>query len=427
MNKITLEYAPRPWALPFHASTKRWMVLVIHRRAGKTTAALNFLQVSALRKPSTRYAFIAPTYKQAKNVAWDLLKRYARVVTHVETSESTLTVLYPNGSKITLFGADDPDSLRGMGFSGVVFDEYSQQPSNIFSEIIRPALADQIGYAVWIGTPKGRNEFWRLYEKHKSDDEWLVMKLAVNNTSVIKPEELESARKNMSEDEYEQEWNCSFDAAIKGAYYALELSLLHAEKRIRQVPYDPAIPVHTVWDLGIADATAIGFYQRIGAELRKIDYLEFIGKSLTEIIAIVKNKSYVYGKHFAPHDIEVREYSTGKSRFEIAKNLGIRFEIVPKLSIADGINAGRTVFQRLWVDEIRCAPWLDAIAQYKKKWNDSAGAFEDEPNHDWTSHAADEFRYAAIVESKMTNDNEPKMAKQFRPDHTRHNGYRIKY
>src|ERR1051325_765255 len=224
MSQVVIPYKPREWALQLHNSAKRWIVLVIHRRGGKTTAALNHLQRSALTTPNSRYAYIAPTYKQAKNVAWDLLKFYSKVIPGVEYNEAELTVRYPNGSKLTLYGADNPDSLRGIGLWGVVFDEYSHQPSNFFTEIIRPALADHGGYAIWIGTPKGKNEFYRLFEAGKKDEEWLSLLLTVDDTQLIAQEELESARKVMTADEFLQEWYCSFEAAIRGSYYALELS-----------------------------------------------------------------------------------------------------------------------------------------------------------------------------------------------------------
>jgi len=414
-KKIRLSYVPRKWAIPFHENNRRWMVLVVHRRAGKTTAAVNFMQVSALKKPGSHFAYIAPTYKMAKNTAWSILKQYAKDVPGVIFSESELMVKYPNNSKIVLYGADSPDSLRGMGLSGVVFDEYSQQPANVFTEIIRPALADHGGYAIWIGTPKGRNDFYRLFEKHRNDSEWLTMLLTTNDTNALSEEEVENAKKTMSEDEFQQEFMCSFDASIKGAYYAKELTLMRQEGRIKVVPYDPMLKVHTVWDLGIGDATAIGFYQKSHDELRKIDYLEFTGISLAESIAAVQRKSYIYGKHFAPFDINVKELTSGKSRLEIAKGLGIKFEIVTNLSVEDGINAARMVMRRLWVNEEKCRQWLDAMVQYQKEWDENAGMFKDQPLHNWTSHAADEFRYAAIAEDLMTNEEQRKIAQIYYP------------
>lgn len=405
---VVIPYKPRPWALQFHNSDRRWIVLVLHRRAGKTTAALNHLQRSALQTPNSRYAYISPTYKQSKNIAWDLVKQFSKVIPGVQYNEQELTVKYPNGSKLTLYGADNPDSLRGIGLWGVVFDEYSQQPSNIFTEIIRPALADHSGYAIWIGTPKGKNEFYRLYEAGKKDKEWLSLLLTVDDTGIIPPEELESARKVMTADEFLQEWYCSFEASIKGAYYALELAQARQEGRIKLVPYDKALKVHTVWDLGVGQALSIGFYQCTGREVHKIDYWEGTNdEGIIEGIQVVKSKPYIYGKHFAPHDIRAKELSTGKTRFDIAKELGITFEVVPMIPVDDGITKGKLMFSRLWIDEVKCQLWLDAIAQYRRVWDEKRGMFLEKPYHDWTSHAADEYRMAAVIEDEMTNVEPP--------------------
>lgn len=401
---ILIPYKARKWALPLHKTKKRWNVLVIHRRAGKTVAALNHLQRDALHIPMSRFAFIAPTYKQAKNVAWDLLKFYARNIPGVEFNEVELIVRYPNGAKVQLFGADNPDSLRGIGLHGVVFDEYSQQPGNIFTEIIAPALADNEGYAIWIGTPKGHNEFYRLYMKALANPkDWLAMKLDWTQTKALKAKEIEYQRSVMSADEFEQEFECSFEASIRGAYYAKEIQKARAEKRIRTVPYDELLPVYTVWDLGVGDATGIGFYQKVHTEIRMIDYYENSDVGLTHYIKMLKEKGYVYGAHFAPHDIKVREFTSGKSRWEIARDLGVEFVVLDKLGIEDGITAGRIAWNRLYVDEAKCGRFLDAIAQYQKEFDDKTQMYKERPKHDWTSHAADVHRYMAQAESEFSN------------------------
>ena len=372
-------------------------MLVIHRRAGKTTAALNHIQRDALKNTHSRYAYIAPTYKMAKNVAWDIIKQYSRVVPNIEYNEAELTVKYPNGSRITLYGADNPDSLRGIGLWGVVFDEYSQQPSNIFTEIIRPALADHSGYAIWIGTPKGKNEFWKLYEIGKKTEGWYSELLTVDDTKVIHSAELIDARAVMSEDEFAQEWYCSFEAAIKGAYYAKELAQARSEKRITKVPYEKGLEVHTWWDLGVGDATAIGFFQEVGKEWRIIDYYEASGEGLAHYAKVLKDKDYYYGKHYAPFDIEIKELGSGRARIEMARDLGINFEIAPKLSIEDGINAVRTRFNTLWFDEEKCTKLLHNLSLYHKEWDDRRGEFKNQPFHDFTSHGADMLRYWAVT------------------------------
>jgi hypothetical protein len=393
---IEIDYIPRDHFIPLHDSDKRWKVVVAHRRSGKTIASINHLQRDALSVPESRFAYIAPTYKQSKNIAWDALKQYAKDIPGTKFNESELRCDYPNGSRITLYGADNPDSLRGIGLWGVVFDEYSQQPSNIFTEIIRPALSDHQGYAIWIGTPKGKNEFWKLYEHGKVESNWLSMFLTVSDTDALTDEEVEEARKIMNEDEFNQEFYCSFEAAIKGAYYSKQILQAREEERITRVPYDMNAKVITVWDLGIGDATSIGFFQRAGKEWHLFDFYEASGEGLAHYAKVLEQKNYVYDKHIAPHDIRVKELGTGTSRLEVAKQLGINFEIAPNLSIEDGINMVRQKFNTLWVDEERCSTFLHNISLYHKEWDDKRGEFKNKPFHDFTSHAADMLRYWAV-------------------------------
>jgi len=404
---VVIPYSPREWASKLHLTSKRWIVLVLHRRAGKTVAVLNHLQRDALKTPDSRFAYIAPFYKQAKNIAWDLLKHYARPIPNVVFNEAELSVKYPNGSKLQLYGADNPDSLRGIALWGVAFDEYSQQPSNIFTEIIRPALADHAGYAIWIGTPKGKNELFRLYQHGLADEAWLSMLLTVEDTKLIPEAELEDAKKLMSDDEFNQEFMCSFEAAVKGAYYAAELLKARKESRIKTIPYDPILKVHTVWDLGIGQKLAIGFYQGTSTERRMIDYWEGANHDgIPQAIKALENKEYIYGKHFLPHDVKATDISTGKTRLQLVKDLKPTwtFEVVPSLSVDDGIQRGKLFFNKLWIDEQKCQTFLDYIAQYRQEWDDNKGMFKEKPEHDFTSHAADVHRYAAIVEDQMTNE-----------------------
>lgn len=393
---------------------------MLHRRAGKTTASLNHLQRDALRKPDSRYAYIAPTYKMAKFVAWDLIKKYSRIIPGVEYNEAELTVKYPNGSKLTLFGAEDPNRLRGLGFDGVAMDEYSQQPSNIFSEVISKTLADRLGYAIWLGTPQGKNEFYRIYQESEDNPDFLSVFRTIDDT--LKNEEgetidnlriaLEDDRKLveknlMTEDEFQQEWYNSFEASIKGAYYSKELAIARAQGRIKIIPVDKQLLVHTAWDLGVGENIAVGFFQRLSNELRMIDYWEGTNdEGIAYAISVVKNKSYTYGKHFAPHDIEARELTTGKSRKETATALGIEFNVVPKLTVDDGVNAARLIFPRLWIDEQKCKYFIDAVSQYRREWDEKRGMFKEVPLRNWASHSADMLRYAALSENEMMNEEE---------------------
>jgi hypothetical protein len=406
-QKLISPYMPREWAKLFHETDKRWMVLVVHRRAGKTTAALNYLQRSALTKRNTRYAYIAPTYKMAKGVAWDILKKYSLFIPGIEHRESELTVVYPNGSKIILYGAENPDRLRGLGFSGVVFDEYGQQPNNIFTEVIRPGLIDNSGYAIWIGTPQGKNEFFRLYESRKNDSDWFNCHLTVDDTDTIPIEEIENAKKTMSHEEFMQELYCSFESVVKGAVYAEELRRARDEHRIGIFPFHRELKVHTVWDIGVGQALAIGFYQNVNGKTHMIDFWQGTeSEGIEQAVLAVERKPYSYGTHFAPHDIKARESSTGRTRLDYAKGLGLSFNVMSPNNVDDGIQAGKFMFNRLMIDEEKCEKWLDAISEYKREWDDKRGMFKEIPYHNWTSHAADVHRYAAIVEKKMVDSYE---------------------
>lgn len=429
---IEIPYNPRRWAEFLHETLKRWIVLVLHRRAGKTTAVLNHLQRDCIRTPESQFAYIGPTYKQSKRVAWDIAKKISRDIPGVQYNESELTVRYPNGSKLILVGSDNPDSLRGMALWGVGFDEYSQQPSNIFSEIISKALADHLGYAIFFGTPKGKNEFHRIYQSAKANPDWAVVFRTIDDS--LRDEEgetiqnlrqaLEDDRKLvaqglMTQEEFDQEWYCSFEAAIKGAYYASQIAEARSKSRIKQVPYDPILKVHIVLDLGVGQNLAAGFYQRVGAETHKIDYWEGSNKDgIPQALKAFQNKPYIYGKVFVPHDAEATEQGTGETRLATMKKLwpNVEFVVVPKLSVDDGIAKARLMWPHLWVDEQACQLWLDYIAQYRQEWDESKGMFREKPEHDFTSHAADEFRYAAVIEAQMTNDEPTTGYKQPEPE-----------
>lgn len=418
--KITIPYKPRNWANVFHDSLKRWVVLVLHRRAGKTTAILNHLQRDALRVPNSQYAFIATTYTQVKLIAWDIAKAMSRDIPGVQhIATAPFTVIYPNGSKLYLLGSDNPDALRGMALWGGGQDESSQQPSNLFTEVISKCLADHLGYWIWAGTPKGKNQFFKTYQAglKNPDDYEVIFKTiddslqdevgdTINNLKqALEDDKRLVAIGEMTQEEFDQEWYCSFEAAIKGAYYAKQISQARKDNRIKKVPYDTAIPVHTVWDIGIGKNLAIGFYQKVGQEVHMIDYWQGNEKDgIPEAIIVIQTKKYVYGKHFAPHDIKATEQGTGKTKLETAKKLGIKFEVVQNIGLDNGINAGRLMFARLWVDEDNCNYWIDAISQYHQEWDESRGMFTEKPHHDWTSHPADVHRYASVVEDKMSNE-----------------------
>lgn len=400
MAVVTIPYAPRKFQRQAHSDLdrKRFAVLVCHRRFGKTVLAINHTIKHALMNKGERprYGYIAPTYTQAKNIAWDYLKHYTSVIPGVTRNETELRVDLPNGARIRLFGADNPDSLRGVYFDGVVMDEYGIMRTNVFPEVVRPALSDRMGWAIFIGTPNGDNHFQDIANIAQSSDEWAFACYKASETGVIPQEELDAARAMMTEDEYQQEFECSFAASVRGAVYAHELEAARAAGRITEVPYDPSLPVHTFWDLGVLDPTSVWFVQQSGGEIRIIDYYEASDLGLTAHAQVLQSKGYNYGRHYAPHDIQVRDFSTGRTRLEAAAALGIRFEVVPRQSVEDGIHAARMIMPRCWFDSIRTKTGVNSLANYRKAYNTSLGQFTATPVHDHTSHAADAFRYMAV-------------------------------
>lgn len=398
-GRIVIPYAPRKAFAGYHRSTKRNALTVAHRRAGKTVARLNKIVRAAITGPADgRYGYLCPTYTQAKDIAWNYLKHYtAPLLEHGGgKNESELSITLPNGAIIRLYGAESYDRMRGLYFDGVALDEAQDIPPAALTQVILPALADRGGWLDAAGTPKGRaGLLYQLRQMALADpDNWFLQELKASQTGILPGAELDRLRQMMPANEYEQEMECSFDAALTGAYYAKELSA--AADRITSVPWEPALPVNTAWDLGMSDSTSIVFWQQTrGGEIRIIDYYEASGHGLDHYVKALRDKPYTYGKHFVPHDIQVRELGTGKSRLEVAQSLGIRFDLAPKLSVEDGIGAVRMMLPKCWFDARKTESLIEALRLYQEK-RDVKRDISLGPLHDWTSHAADCMRYMAV-------------------------------
>ena len=400
-EQVVIDYLPRDAFAPYHASTRRYSLTVAHRRAGKTVARINkLIQCAASAKVNApRFAYLAPYYVQAKDIAWAYLKQYCGPILDLggKINESELSVTFAhNGAQIRLYGAENADRLRGLYFDGLVADEAQDIAPSALTQVVMPALADRKGWLDLSGTPKGwGNMLGESYKRAIGNDEWFVQLLKASETGLIEPAELARLRSMMPENEYLQEFECSFDAAITGAYYASELQRAQDDGRVGRVPYDKALKVSTAWDLGISDSTAIWFYQQVGREIRVIDYYEAAGYGLDHYAGILDKRGYLYGVHHAPHDIQVRELGSGKSRLDTARTLGIAFKVLPADSVQDGINSARMLISRMWFDSVRCAIGLDALRQYREKRDEKRGVNLG-PLHDWASHSADAFRYLAM-------------------------------
>lgn len=393
-------YRSREQFVPLHKRTERWGIVVAHRRAGKTVACVNELvrRASGCSKANPRFAYIAPQLNQAKDIAWAYLKQDTAFIPGVKINESELWVELPGGKRIRIYGADNPDRLRGIYLDGAVLDEFGDMDPTVWTQVIRPALSDRKGWAIFIGTPKGKNTFHKLWVGAEDDPDWFRVSLKASETGLLDEKELTDARKMMSEDEYAQEYECSFEAAVRGAYYGKEFNEAEAAGRITNVPYDPRLPVHTAWDLGMADSTVVWFVQTLGAETRWIDCLKGEGVALDWYVKQLKEKPYSYGRHYMPHDTEVRELGTGKSRKEVLEALGLRdIDVGKALPVADGIQALRMLLATSWFDRERCKEGIEALRMYRREWDDKRQEFKPHPLHDWTSHYADAGRQFAVA------------------------------
>lgn len=398
-KNVVIPYKPRAEFNPLHEGSWRFAAVVAHRRSGKTVACVNHLlratMLCGLRDP--RFAYIAPTFTQAKDVAWEYLKRYAEPLLALggSANESELRVDLPRGGRVRLYGAENYDRMRGIYLDGVVLDEYATMDPRVW-EVVRPALSDRGGWCIWIGTPKGHNAFYDVWKRAADEDGWLGMMLKASETGLLPTGELEQARRDLTPEQYAQEYECSFEAAVVGAYYGREMEMAENEKRIGNVPHDDGALVHTAWDLGIGDSTSIWFIQRIGKEWRFIDYVEGSGVGLDWYVRELQSRRYNYGQHVFPFDVEVKELTSGKTRKEVLERLGVKVDLAPKLLVDDGIQQVRSVLKQAWFDRTKCGRGVEALKLYRRDYDDKLKAFRSKPLHDWCSHPADAMRYAAV-------------------------------
>ncbi len=417
IQKISIGYTPRPHQIALHKSLKRFSVIVAHRRFGKTVFCIAHMLDAGLKndKLNPRYAYIAPLYSQAKRVAWDYLKQYALKIPGAIANEADLRVDIPRPDRgdtirFTLLGADNPASIRGIYLDGVILDEYADMSPAMWGEIIRPALADRLGWAIFIGTPKGQNEFYKLYERSihgiknettgefVKDPAWYGAMFKASETSVVDQSELDALRAEMTEDEYEQELECSFMAQLVGAYFKKELVLAEKEGRITRIPHDPMLPVDLYFDLGIDDMASVWFVQSFRGRHRMIDYYEVSGASIPEFVAVITKRPYVLGRWVFPHDAQARDFSSGKTQLQVFRSLGARkSSVVPRVGTKrESINAARMIFGACEFDRDKCKRGLECLTNYQRKWDSKNNVFSESPLHNWASNGADAFQQFAM-------------------------------
>ena len=383
------------------SGTKR-AVAVWHRRAGKEKTFINYCAKAAFQRVGT-YFYVFPTYAQGRKVLWQGRDRDgfpfmshfpAQIIT--KKREDEMRVELVNGSSFQIIGSDNIDSVMGSNPVGVVFSEYALQDPRAW-DYMRPILRENGGWAIFDYTPRGKNHGYALYQMARSNPEWYAEVLTIEDTKALTEADIAAERREgMSEELIQQEYYCSFEGVQVGAYYGKQIALAEMEKRVGNVPYEPEVGVETWWDLGIGDSTAIWFTQSVGREIRVIDYYESSGEGLPHYAKKLQELPYVYTTHHAPHDIEVRELGSGRSRKETAASLGLVFQVVPNLAIEDGIEAARSLLSRCWFDRQKCSRGLDALASYHKAFDEKLKDWKSYPQHDWSSHAADAFRYLAV-------------------------------
>ena len=399
-SRVVIPYRPRKAFMPFHNRTQRWACLVAHRRAGKTVAAVNDIIRAAITYQGDRglFAYIAPYRSQSKAVAWQYFLEFAEPIIQSKNEQELLITLM-NGSQIRLYGADNADAMRGLGFSGVYMDEYGDFKPSVFGNVIRPALSDKQGWAVFGGTPKGKNQFWEIYETAtRLPSEWFLLRLPATSSGILPATELAAARAQLAEDQYLQEYETSFEAAILGAFFGKEMREAEQQGRICQVPYDPNLPVYSSWDLGYRDDTAIWFYQIGRGEIRVIDFHAVSGADIYDIADTVMSKPYRYARHYLPHDARAKSLQTGKSIIEqLATHLDVaKLAVVPDIGVQSGIQAVRMVLPKVWFDAEKCREGIEALRQYQREYDEDKKAYRQSPRHDWTSHPSDAFRMLAV-------------------------------
>lgn len=438
--QIPFQWEPRLYQEPcwnYLEGGGRRAVCVWHRRAGKDLFGINWCCTAAVQRPGL-YWHLFPTYNQGRKIAWDGFTKTGRpFLDHfpadiVESKNGTdMRVTLKTGGIYQVVGTEDPDRLVGANPVGCIFSEYSLQDPKAW-DIIRPILAENDGWALFIYTARGKNHGYDLFEMAKHNPKWFAEKLVAGSgegctkrrdgTPVISDAVIEEERASkMPEDLIQQEYFCSFEASIVGSYYSTQMAAMLADGRIGNIPWEPNLPVNTAWDLGVSDATAIIFWQEYGQEVRIIDYYEQSGEGLAHYAKYLGEKPYVYGTHIAPWDIEVRELGTGKSRLEVARSLGIRFQVVKQQSLNDGIEAVRNMLPTAWMDEKKCARLIESLRQYRKEWDEKNKCFKDNPLHDWTSHGADSARYLALGKKRKSKFGKKQPQDRAESDYDVHN------
>lgn len=404
MPVVELPFKPRKWQVPLINDTAKRITAVVHRRAGKSAGLMwrGIKRGLTIQRagPPPRIIHALPFQVQWDRTGlWDRLAEAGRSIPGARVLASERRVILPNGAVYQGGGMDKPDSWRGGYADEIILDEFDDQQAEGQTTAILPMLADYDGTLVRSGTPKGFGRLKTAYDEATGEGASRYL-LRWQDTGILDASVIDTMRREMTSEEFAQEFECSFDAPNTGAYYAKLMDDAERNGRVCNVPYEPRLPVTTGWDLGMDDATAIWFAQMTRAgEWRIIDYLEDAGADLAHYVGILRDKGYQYDRHILPHDVKVTEMGTGKSRIEVLQSLGLRnVKVVPSYpgALADGINAVKMTIPRCYFDQERTALGRKALWHYRREWQADRQVFASKPVHDQFSHAADAFRYLAV-------------------------------
>lgn len=393
------QFRPRDYQRPIIKAIEqdnfKKIIAILPRRAGKDICAFNIAVRQALKKTCIIY-YLLPTFSQARRVIWDcimidgqkLLDTIPKELV-VSFNSSEMKINFINGSILQLAGSDSYNRLVGTNPYAVIFSEYSRADPNAY-KFISPILAANNGWVLFISTPFGHNSFYDLWKIAKHNPKyWFAYKLTVNDTMHISKEVIQREVDEgiMSEDLVQQEYYTSFDMGVEGSFYSKILNKMRLNSQLSHVPYDPSYKVYTAWDLGVADATCIVFYQVKGQAVSIIDSYTNVDFGLDHYAKVIHSKDYAYGKHWAPHDIAVREWAAGGvKRIDRARQLGINFSVVPNIPLADGIEAVRALLPRVYIDEKQCSKLIKSLESYRREYDSERKVYKDKPYHDHNSN-----------------------------------------
>lgn len=414
-TRIKLDrFQPRDYQLPiidaFENKKYKKLIIVLPRRAGKDIVCFNLLIRAALKRIGIYY-YLLPNAVQARRVMFDgITSEGKRILDFIpselikSTNIQQMKIILVNGSIIQFVGSENYDSLRGTNPIGCIFSEYAYQHPQCYPTL-RPILLANDGFCIFVSTPFGENHFYNLYQiAQQNPEEWFTYFLTVNETQHISEEQIraEIDRGEISPDMAQQEYYCDFSTGAIGAYYAKYLNNMENNHQIGNIPWEPNFPVHSAWDLGMRDQSVILMFQIIANSINIIDMYVNSDVGMEHYINVLQAKPYTWGKHIGPHDLRVRDYSSGGlSRFDKASQLGMRFTLAPDMSIIDGIESVRTTLPRIYIDNVKCRPLIAALRNYRKEYDTARKVYKNQPLHDFNSHYCDALRYLCVTLPKI--------------------------